>query len=369
MTAKKQIEWVHIAKGILILMVVFVHIDYDPPAAARFVLGPLYIGWRNYAFFLIAGFFITEERLRQPWTFIRGKARRLYFPLLAFYIPAVLLHNVFIDTGVYDTTTVYGGKTMSYYTAAETARQVALTVLFAGREPILGALWFVYVLFLALAAFAIVSSALHAAVSALSGRHADERTVTRRYELCRAIVLFALCTAACAATKAGYVIPRCNNTLCALWLIYCGYKLRNAARVQFDNPAAAVAGVIIVYQSAVMEWAEGFDVLTLTGTGVGALYVTCFAARKIEGTRAGKALVRCGQASFYIMTLHLAAFKPATLLLALAGVCRPLAAERAPAGDSAPLMLYYFILSTALSLLFMAAVRAVKRRLPQRPQA
>lgn len=108
-------------------------------------------------FFLLGGFFIKEEKLIRPVSFIKGKIQSLYKLLLYFYIPAVLLHNVMMHIGWYDEVTNYGGKVMSLWKVGKTVKELGLSVCLAGREPILGAMWFVYVLFIALCGLSIVS--------------------------------------------------------------------------------------------------------------------------------------------------------------------------------------------------------------------
>lgn len=93
-------RWVDIAKGFAILSVVLLHINYQfydskyLPLAT--LLGEL---WHVPVFFLLGGFFLKEERLLQPVSFIKGKIKSLYRLLLYFYIPAVLLHNVLLHLG------------------------------------------------------------------------------------------------------------------------------------------------------------------------------------------------------------------------------------------------------------------------------
>ena len=102
-------------------------------------------------------FFLKAEKLSSPVGFIKGKMNSLYRLLLYFYIPAVLLHNVMLNIGFYDTATNYGGKYMDYWGVGQFVKELVLVFLFAGREPILGAMWFVYVLLLAMIGLSVVS--------------------------------------------------------------------------------------------------------------------------------------------------------------------------------------------------------------------
>lgn len=238
--AKQQIEWVNIAKGLAMIAVVVGHIGYVMPHYRLLPVMALLTGWHVPVFFLISGFFIKEERLRQPVTFIKGKTKSLYLKLMYFYIPAVLLHNVFLDIGFYDLDTSYGGKIMSYYDGVTMVKKVAETICFAGREPIMGATWFVYVLFLALCGFSISSWVLSKWIK-------DERN----YEATRLVLFFTLCIISCTLTQMfDFTIRRASNTLTALWLIYCGYMLRNHLKVKFNNGVAAVVSGLCVYHCA-----------------------------------------------------------------------------------------------------------------------
>ena len=199
-------QWVDIAKGFAILAVVLFHINYNYPDNRLFPVTALFgYAWHVPVFFLIGGFFIKEERLVQPVGFIKGKIKSLYRLLLYFYIPAVLLHNALLDIGWYDTVTDYGGKFMSYWSATQTLKELLLAVCLAGREPILGAMWFVYVLFMALCGFSLISWMVKKAFK-------DEQ----QYEWARLIILLGLCMLSCTASRLfDFTIPRFSNVITA----------------------------------------------------------------------------------------------------------------------------------------------------------
>lgn len=154
----KRKDWVDIVKAFSIIAVVLGHIDYQYPQVSLLPISTIIAWlWHVPVFFIIGGFFLKDERLTKPQSFIKGKIHSLYLPILYLYIPFVLLHNVMLDVGFYDTGIEYGGKYVSYWSAGQFVRGVAETVFLAGREPILGAMWFVYVLFIALCYLSIVS--------------------------------------------------------------------------------------------------------------------------------------------------------------------------------------------------------------------
>lgn len=201
--------FVDITKGIAIIAIVLGHIGFSYPACKLIDLSTLVYGlWHVPVFFIIAGFFIKEEQLVQPKLWLKKKFSSLYLKILYFYIPAVLLHNVLISIGWYSLESTE--PVIHEYSAFDFIKQIVLTVCLGGREPILGAMWFVYVLFMALIGLSVISW----------GMKRLTRT-DRQYEWTRFIVLLAMCMAAgILSNKYGLTIRRCSNTFTAMLLIY-----------------------------------------------------------------------------------------------------------------------------------------------------
>ena len=153
----KRTAYVDIAKGIAILAVVLLHADFVYPKLSFINISAM-LGWYWHVpvFFLIGGFFLKEERLLQPVSFIKGKFKSLYLLALYIYLPATLLHNVLFQLGWYSPDVVYGGKTIAEWDVKEYGIGIIKTLLCAGREPIMGAMWFVYALLFALCGYSII---------------------------------------------------------------------------------------------------------------------------------------------------------------------------------------------------------------------
>ncbi len=356
MAKKARCKWVDVAKGIAIIAIVLHHINYSFTDFKLLPVAPL-TGtlWHVSVFFLLGGFFLREE-LRCPRRFIGRKVKSLYKLILYFYIPAVLLHNAMLDMGWYDVSMNYGGKVMAYRGVAETIKELILAILFAGREPILGAMWFVYVLFLSLCGLSVISWGVRKLVK-------NEE----QYEWWRFIIILGVCIVSCTMSNVlDMNIPRFNNTLTAIWLIYCGYMVKKKLRMEFDNKYMAVIGCLIVYHIATISGGVGLnsnfyhDVVSLTIGSVAALYVICYVAHKIENNFLGTFLSWCGNNSFYIMALHFVGFKMGTLLLLTIGVHKSLAVLTAPAGTSLTLTLFYLMMGVAFPLVFILSFRKVK---------
>lgn len=155
---RKRLEWVDVAKAFAIIAVVIGHIDYQYPDIKIVPISTIVSWlWHVPVFFMIGGVFLKDDRMLKPFPFIKGKIKSLYLLILYLYIPFTLLHNVLLDIGFYDVAIEYGGKHVDYWTTGQFIRNLAEVIFLAGREPVLGAMWFVYVLFMALCYMSIVS--------------------------------------------------------------------------------------------------------------------------------------------------------------------------------------------------------------------
>ena len=155
---KSRTAYVDIAKGIAILAVVLLHVDFVFPKLSFInISGMLGWYWHVPVFFLIGGFFLKEERLLQPVSFIKGKFKSLYLLALYIYLPATLLHNVLFKLNWYSPDVVYGGKIIAEWNLKEYIVGIVKTLLCAGREPIMGAMWFVYALLFASCVYIIIT--------------------------------------------------------------------------------------------------------------------------------------------------------------------------------------------------------------------
>ena len=199
---------VDIAKGISIIAIVIGHVSFTYPSCKLLDWHVLVFGlWHVAVFFLLAGFFIKEEQLVQPRLWFKKKFSSLYLKILYFYIPAVLLHNVLIKIGWYSLES--NDPVINTYSMMEFAKQTVLAICLGGREPIVGAMWFVYVLFMALIGLSIVSWA----IKKISKND-------RQYEWMRFFALLAMCIlAGLLSNKYGLTIRRFSNTFTAMLLI------------------------------------------------------------------------------------------------------------------------------------------------------
>lgn len=269
----------------------------------------IYSLWHVSVFFLLAGFFIKEEQLVQPKQWFKKKFSSLYLKILYFYIPAVLLHNVLINIGWYSLEST--DSVIHAYTTMDFVKQTILAMCCGGREPILGAMWFVYVLFMALIGLSVLSW----------GCKKITKDV-RQYEWTRAISLLLLCViAGVMSNKYGLTIRRFSNVFTAMLLIYVGMQMYQRVKLQFTNGYMAIACAILVFEVACMLGGVGLngnqykDICQLIVAAPAVLYIIMYIGKHIERNRIGKALAYVGNNSFYVMALHFVGFKCCTLTL------------------------------------------------------
>ena len=352
---KSRTPYVDIAKGLAILSVVLLHVDYVYPKLSFVnINGMLGWFWHVPVFFLIGGFFLKDERLANPVLFIKGKMKSLYLLALYIYLPATLLHNAFFDWGWYSTEAVYGDKIIAEWDVKEYALGIIKTLLCAGREPIMGAMWFVYVLLFALCGYSIIVFIVNKC---------------KWGGYCVPVILLALQTASCIFTNVyGLTIPRFSNAISVMLLLYIGQQLHGKLQVKFDNPYLLVAALLIVYESSLLTGNvflnhNSFkDVLHLTVGSTAALYVICYVSKKLEGCRIGKWLELCGRESFYIMGLHIVGFKLCTMALMGIGVVDG-GLERLMTPEingNILLLLVYTACGMVIPLILIASFRKVK---------
>ena len=180
-------------------------------------------------------------------------------------------------------------------------------------------------------------------------------------------VLLFLCILSCTMSQVlGFTIPRGSNTMTAMWLIYCGFFIRNILKIKFSNVFVALVSLILVWHLSVNEGCIHLndntytDVVVLTISSVGALYMISYVSQIIEKNHIGKLLALCGRDSFHIMALHLVGFKIGLILynfLFTGEIC--LATQKPVLGTNYLLVILLFVFSIFFSLGFIYVFRRI----------
>lgn len=352
----KRFLSVDIAKGISIIAIVLGHINFQYPAGQLVNTKDLFIYlWHVAVFFLLAGFFIKEEQLVQPKLWLKKKFSSLYLKILYFYILAVLLHNVLIKIGWYSLEST--DPVINTYSMMEFAKQTVLAICLGGREPIVGAMWFVYVLFMALIGLSIVSWLIKKLAK-------DER----QYEWMRGIALLSMCmVAGILSNKYGLTIRRFSNTFTAMLLIYVGKIMYQKIKLSFDNGYLAIVCGLVAFEVACMlggvalNGNEYKDILQLIVAAPAVLYIIMYIGKHIETNVVGKVIAYVGKESFYVMALHFVGFKICTLALQSIGYGGASLSDLTPGvGGNILLLFVYAFFGVGFPLVFMWVFRKCK---------
>lgn len=351
MVVKEKLKWVDIVKGFAIIAVVMWHTQYDIANALPYGMGaylPLrqLLGtfWHVPVFLCIGGFFLKEDELVCPKRFILKKWKQLYVKLLLFYALFIIFHNFFFHIGFYSEQTLYNGKYIAPLLTSKDYAIACMWALVAAREPLLGAMWFVNLLFLGLCVISLVSYVL-------------SKTRWKTNEYARAVVILVLFVFSCFLSHVvGISITRLTPALCGAWLIYCGFLINKKHKVLFDNVYVFLASLFLMYQMCSIygdvSMADDIygDCVILTAGTICSLYVLCFIAKKIESTIFGKFVALCGSESYYIMALHLLGFKIGTMILLSLGINKSWNILMSPASSLIEWLLY-IISGVAFSLI------------------
>ena len=356
---KERERWVDIAKGIAIMAVVFGHMEFVDSQLKLFPSSMLAVLWHVAVFFLIGGFYLRENNLINPTVFIRGKFSSLYLLILYVFIPVLLFHNILINIGFYDLTTYYSGRFVTYWNVRDLIENIVLSVFFAGREPLLGAMWFVYVLFIALCLLSFISYITHKIVS------------QKNYEKFRFALILTLAIISSTLTNVfDITIPRCNNVFTAILLIYVGMMIKQRYKVKFDSGYVASICVLVVWHIASTKGTVSIvanimpNVTSLLVSSVSSLYIICYLSKVLDKwPKVGGALSQIGKESFYIMGFHFIGFKFCTLFFNLLGMNLSLSQLKAPIGDKYWLIPFYLAISITFSLLLVKTIRFCKSKI------
>jgi len=275
----KRLEWIDVCKGILIITILLMHINFS--FWSENVVGE-YIGnltslYKVSIFFCVAGLTLKDEKLKDTWKFIKGKIKNLYLKIIAVGVIAVLLHNVLINIGFYQTGLDYAGKVMKPYGLADYIKQIVLTLFMANREVIIGPMWYANVLFMALVILALLDWFIH-----LFFKNDNARTVRLIATLCLMLTSSAL------TNLIGFTIPRFNNTLTAVFLIDLCQFLFRKLKWKFDNPWAFVISAMVLlslplYGHLSMNNNTFQDPAFLLVVAICGMYVLYYLSQKMTG--------------------------------------------------------------------------------------
>ena len=135
---------IDIAKGVAIILMVVGHAGC-PEGLYKFIYS-----FHMPLFFILSGYFLSEESLSNTSSFVLKKWKKLALPLLICGIISLLLHNMFFNLGIINE--YYGtraGDVAKLFEMKEYILRIGLILGFLEiyDDPFLGACWFIQCMF------------------------------------------------------------------------------------------------------------------------------------------------------------------------------------------------------------------------------
>lgn len=298
---KNYYKFISIARGIGILLVVLGH------CSNSYISNFIYL-FHIPLFFFISGFLFNLNSLKAPKEYVKRKIISLYVPYVFYEMLFLVLNNFLININFYSISQNISGKSIGYLDFKMFLVKTIKIIFFAGREPIVGALWFLVVLFFVSILFLIINLFL-----TKINKENDEKT--------RFLIFLSLFIFGNFLTRFGYTIPRFNNTLVMLFIYYLGFLTKTYFdKIKFENTTMCIISIILLsvnyfYGSiSVNDNTYLSPDFLIVNTFLG-VYAVFYLSKKIQKLKIGNFFEILGNNSLEIMALHIVAFKIASIFI------------------------------------------------------
>ena len=291
---------VSIAKGIAIALVVLAHSGESEFADRYFgmFLVPLFLFMSGYCF--------KDKYLDDALTFIKKRFTGIYWPYLKWSILFLLLHNIFYHLNIYSDEYGYGGKTSILYTSADFVRRaISVATQMQGYEQLLGAYWFMKLLFVGSFIFYITLKIM-------------------KSNAWGALLLLALSVLLSILDwRLNYYFHIGTREFYAAFFLYVGYLYKKHQLSFHQRPWIWCLGVIMVVAGAQLWYTtmhnyDWWRILPHAFTCILAiLTILCFSqylARKV-GNKSLKCMVFMGDHTMEVLTWHFLSMKLVSLMI------------------------------------------------------
>ena len=102
------------------------------------------------SFFFMSGYCFKEKYLDDIWPFTKKRVTGIYWPYLKWSLLFLLLHNVFFYLNIYSDEYGFNGRVSALYSISDYLHHaVSIITKMEGHEQLLGAYWFMKLLFFA----------------------------------------------------------------------------------------------------------------------------------------------------------------------------------------------------------------------------
>lgn len=302
---KGRYEYLDIAKGILILLVIRGHI--------RFAFLPAFLHEDSFyrvfhvtAFLVLGGLFLKDDLLDSPLKTLKKKYHSLFKKALYFFLPAVLLHNVFLDFNLYPH--IEGNEAFMYFDGVKDwAIAIGKALTGMSFETMVQPTWFALTLFFAIVFISCLQWTL--------------KKINMYSVMNMVTIMVALCVVSCLLThcKEIHTPGRIMSAISSMVLIYMGHLYWKSTKNHFASTSlfflCLFINIGITYTIGCNPYFMALisnvynDPLTLIVGGLSGTYIVCYLGRLLESTKIGRALAVCGKESFYLMAMHMFFFR------------------------------------------------------------
>lgn len=216
---KEEITHLHVARGLLIALVVMGHIDGAP------VLSEWIYLFHVAGLVFLSGYFTKVDTFSIKACFQQCLHRvgRLYFLYLKYELLFLLLKNLFFKIGFYSPDILYGGKWIQADTWLSFIQNLGLILVGMGREVFALTFWY------------FISLIGIVALFTLSKYLSDKQSLMSSNLCCLLLVVF-LFLIGCLLSALDIRIPRVAQSFTLILPFYWGYMQRNSKyKLRFDG--------------------------------------------------------------------------------------------------------------------------------------
>ena len=290
---------VSLAKGIAIALVVLIH-SIPPGFIAS--LGGIFV---LSSFFFMSGYCFKDKYLDDALAFLKKRFTGIYWPYLKWSLLFLLLHNVFYHLHIYSDEYGYGGKTSVFYTSSDfVGKAISIATKMQGHEQLLGAYWFMKLLFVGSFIFYIALKVL-------------------KSKAWGALLLLALSVLLSTLDWKLYYFNIGTREFYAAFFLYIGYLYKKHQLDFHQRPWIWCLAVILVVSGTqlwftTMHNYDYWKILPHAFTVISAtLTLLCFSqylARKVEN-KSVKCMVFIGDHTMEVLTWHFLSMKLVSLII------------------------------------------------------
>lgn len=279
-----RVEWIDIAKGIGIVLVVLGHIQYLYADRIYMVIKEFHMP----LFFFLSGYWIKNEKSIKMGNEILKKIKSLYLPFVIFNLLFVFLHNTFCELGIYGN--------MTEYAKMDYLLEVVRVLRFGNRETVSMSMWFIRVLFFAYLGYVFL----------LWGIKKTERLSRKAELLIQWIIVAGLAVL-------GYYtnFPMGLSVSCiAVAFLHLGRMYRiyeNAIKLRLWMSIVAIIALIPLsfFNNVRMGTNQYSNIILLYLGSVLGIYFIIYVSKKLESSKISVLFKYLGRNSLWIMSFHM----------------------------------------------------------------